>query len=411
MLEKIKNSKVLQMNIKYACAQGLYWMGLCCIVSFASAYLTGIGYSTAAIGFLLAISFLIAAFLQQVVSTAADNARKINVVEITMIFSLILALAFIGQLCHGSKSFGAGLFFIIAATVSTTLQPLLNAMNFFIERHNIEMRFGVARGCGSLFFFVISLIAGNLMNLVSVAAAPVCGLIVTLLLVADLVWIDYDLRGLKLNNKNDAYNPFYGNKDNNLSVDQIKAFIEKYKMFFVFLIGVVGYYFGHVLINNFFYQITVNVGGNTGDNGGILAIQAIVELPAMFCYDKLHKRFGSKVLLATAGIFYFIKMVLTAMAHSVGMLYFSVMFQSLSFAIFIPASVHFVDEIMDQKDAVKGQGFVTIALTIGNLLSSIIGGILFNLVGVAPTLWFGVIVTLAGTILSIYGLVRIKINN
>ena len=169
-----------------------------------------------------------------------------------------------------------------------------------------------------------------------------------------------------------------------------------------------GFYFGHVLINNFLFQITVNVGGDEADTGGLLAMQAIVELPAMIFFTWLKDRFGSKFLLSFSAVFYFVKILATTVATSVGMLYFSMIFQALAFAVFIPASVHFVDEIMSKKDAVKGQAFVTVAMTLSNLLSSLLGGILIRIVGVTVSLWFGTIVTLCGVVVSIYGLAKIK---
>ena len=411
MMEKIKNSTELQFNTKYLFAHGLYWMTMCCSVSFASAYLTGMGYSTSSIGFFLAVSFLLATVLQQIISTAADNVKIINVIEITAGLSVLLALTFAFQVVYDGKNACLALLFICNVTIVTILQPLLNAMNFFIERHGFTMNFGLARAGGSFFFFVISIITGNLMNLISVKAAPVCGFIIALLFVIDLLWIDYDLKDVKVNVKGHEFDPVFSSKENDFSLEFLRKFIVKYKAFFIFLLGVVCYYFGHVVINNFFYQIVVHCGGNTGDNGGILAIQAIVELPAMIFFDKLRQRFGTRLLLSFAGIAFVIKIIITAMATIVAMLYISVLFQSLSFAILIPGAVHFVDEIMDVKDAVKGQGYFTIALTIGNLLSSIIGGVLINIVGVTAALWFGTLVSIVGAVISIYGLFRINTNN
>ena len=128
----------------------------------------------------------------------------------------------------------------------------------------------------------------------------------------------------------------------------------------------------------------------------------------MIFFTWLKDRFGSKLLLSVSAVFYFVKIFATAIATSVGMLYFSMVFQALAFAIFIPASVHFVDEIMSKKDAVKGQAFVTVAMTLSNLLSSLLGGVLIKLFGVTFSLWFGTVITICGVVVSIYGLVKIK---
>lgn len=409
MIYKIKESQELRLNLLYITIQGLYWMIVCCTISLGSAYLSNRGYSTVGIGALFAIAYLIASVLQQVISVETDKSSRFNVVDVLAVLGAVLAFDLIFAVGTNGKSFTTGLTFLVAAMIATIMQPFLNALNFHIEKYDIKMNYGVARASGSFFFFIMSLVAGNLMKAVSEKSAPFLGLIVTILFVANIYGIFKELKSTGKELKVD-YDPFDSSSDSMdyLDFDSIKRFVEKYKMFFVFLIGLMGFYFGHVLINNFLFQITVNVGGDEADTGGLLAMQAIVELPAMIFFTWLKDRFGSKLLLSFSAVFYFVKILATTVATSVGMLYFSMIFQALAFAVFIPASVHFVDEIMSKKDAVKGQAFVTVAMTLSNLLSSLLGGILIRIVGVTVSLWFGTIVTLCGVVVSIYGLAKIK---
>ena len=310
-----------------------------------------------------------------------------------------------------TKGFATGFTFFGAVTLATVIHPFLNALNFHIERYQVKVNYGIARASGSFFFFLMSLVIGNLMRLISENVVNGLGLIIAVLFVVIIILIYRELKatGIDLNSDYDPFNARTGS--DMLDYNSIKAFIEKYKMFFIFLIGMVCFYFGHVLINNFIYVIAENVGGNEADTGGLLALQAIVELPAMIFFYKLKDIFSSKTLLGISAVFYFVKILATSIATTVGMLYFSMIFQALAFAVFIPASVYFVDEIMSKEDAVKGQAFVTIAMTIGNLLSSLIGGVLIKILGVTPTLWFGTVITLGGVVISLWGLVKIKQNN
>ena len=409
MIYKIKESLELRLNLSYITLQGLYWMIVCCTISLGSAYLSNRGYSTVGIGALFALAYLFASVLQQLISVETDRSTSINVVDVLAVLGGLLVINQFFAMGTDTKSFGTGFTFMLGAMLATIIQPFLNALNFHIERYDIKMNYGVARASGSFFFFIMSLIAGNLMKAVSEKAAPALGLIVSILFVANIIWIYKELKSTGKNPKED-FDPFENSTSSNDSFDvnSIKNFIESYKMFFIFLIGLMGFYFGHVLINNFLYQITANVGGDEADTGGLLALQAIVELPAMIFFTWLKDRFGSKLLLSVSAVFYFVKIFATTIATSVGMLYFSMLFQALAFAIFIPASVHFVDEIMSKKDAVKGQAFVTVAMTLSNLLSSLLGGVLIRLFGVTVSLWFGTVITICGVVVSIYGLVKIK---
>ena len=408
MVLKLNYSKENSVSIAYAVAQGLYWMMVCCTVSLGSTYLSNRGYSTIGIGALFAMAYLVATLLQQVISVFTDSSYKVNVVDVLFIMGAVTAIDLLFACFTNGKSFATGFTFFIGAMVATVIQPFLNALNFYIEKYDIKTNYGVARAGGSFCFFIMSLLAGNLMKAISETAVSVLGFLVSALFAGTIIYIHLCLKATGKELTND-YDPFSAKEnDNFFSPDNIKSFVNKYKMFFLFLVALIGFIFGHLLLNNYLYQITVNVGGDEADVGGLLALQAIVELPAMIFFSKLKDRLSSKQLLMISAVFYFIKIFVVALAASVGMLYVGMLFQAVSFAIYIPASVHFVDELMPQKDAVKGQAFVTIAMTIGNLVTSLFGGFLFRFASVSATLWISVIITLCGTILAIYSLSKIE---
>ncbi len=409
MTELIKKNRAYRMNLLYIALQGCYWMMVCCTVSMGSAYLSNRGYSTFSIGLLFAIAYLFAAVIQQVVSVATDNSIKFDVIDVLLILGSIITLDLLIALGTHEKGFVTGITFLIGAMIATVIQPFLNALNFHIQRCGINMNYGVARASGSFFFFIMSLVVGFFMKVTTEKATVALGFLVSILFVIIIFWINEDLKDKNLNVKKD-YDPFEEKKSIDFEFDGINAFVSKYKMFFIYLIGVVCFFFGHIIVNNFMYQIAVNVGGNESTNGGLLALQAIVELPAMIFFTKLKDRFDSKILLSVSAVFYLLKIFFTAIASSIGMLYFSMLFQSLAFALFIPASVHFVDEIMSEKDAVKGQAFVTIAMTFSSLIGSILGGLIINLLGVSASLYFATLITFVGVIISISALVRINIQ-
>lgn len=407
MIEMFEKSREFRLNTLYTLAQGAYWMIVCCTVSMGSAYLSNRGYSTFSIGVLFAFAYLFAAIVQQVVSAATDNSTSFNVLDVLIILGGLIILDLLIAITSNEKGFLVSVTFLIGAMIATIIQPFLNALNFHIQRQGINMNYGVARAAGSFFFFLMSLLAGFFMRTVSPKAAPMLGFLVSILFVGMISWIYSELKEADISTDR-QYDPLDEDKSESFDYKSVKAFVIKYKMFFVYLIGVVCVFFGHIIVNNFLYQIAVNVGGNEATNGGLLALQAIVELPAMIFFSALREKYGSKLLLATSGVFYLIKIFFTAIASSIGMLYFSMLFQSLAFALFIPASVHFVDEIMSEKDAVKGQAFVTIAMSLSSLIGSVLGGSLINLMGVSATLYFSTFVTFVGVVVSILGLVRIN---
>lgn len=406
MLEQFKTSLDYRVNLLYVGLQGMYWMMVCCCVSMGSAYLSNRGFSTFSIGVLFAMAYLLATLVQQVVSVATDGSAEFDVLDVLAVFGIVVIVTlFIALFTHGN-SLMTGLTFLLGALVVTVIQPFLNALNFYIQRMGIDMNYGVARASGSFCFFIMSLVAGFFMKVASEKAAPFLGFLTAIGFTAFILWIFRELKAAGL--RKNTYDPF--EQDSSDAFDSIysKNFIEEHQMFFLFLIGLICFYFGHVIVNNFLYQIGVNVGGDEGTNGGLLALQAIVELPAMIFFNRLRERFNTKILLGVSAVFYLVKIYFTAIASNVGMLYFSMIFQALGFALFIPASVHLVDEIMSKQDAVKGQAFVTMAMTFSSLIASVFGGLIINIFGVTATLWIGTFITLVGVVISIYALFRIN---
>ncbi len=410
MLENLRQSLDFRLNSLYFILQGFYWMIVCAVVSLGSAYLSTRGYSTISIGILFACSYVFAALIQQIISINTDNSSKYDVIDVLGVLGIIILVDLVFAIGTSEKGFATGLTFFISVLFITMVQPFLNALNFYIVRHGIYMNYGVSRSSGSLFFFLMSLTAGNFMKIFSERVLPILGLIMTIGFLATLFMIKVELKKSgRLVSKD--YDPFEKKNSDDFSVASIKAFVQEYRMFFVVLIGVTCFFFGHLLLNNFIYQITINVGGDSADTGGMLALAAILELPAMICFSKLRDIFGTKILFGASAVFFFIKIFVTSIASSVGGLYFSMLFQAASFALFIPASVHLVDELMTTRDAVKGQAFMTVAMTICNALTGLFGGVLIFLFGVTASLWFSTLVTFCGVVVTIYGLFRINLKN
>ena len=75
--------------------------------------------------------------------------------------------------------------------------------------------------------------------------------------------------------------------------------------------------------------------------------------------------------------------------------------QAFSFAIFAPASVRYVDEVIARRDAVRGQALVTAMITLGSIFASYFGGLLLDTSTPKYTLLIGVIVSVAGTLIML----------
>ena len=84
-------------------------------------------------------------------------------------------------------------------------------------------------------------------------------------------------------------------------------------------------------------------------------------------------------------------------------------FQLFAYAVFIPAAAYYVNEMMDEMDQVKGQAFVTSAITIGGVFSNLISGVILDHLGIKPMLITGTIVCAVGVVIAVYAIKKAKI--
>lgn len=397
------NSLKAKLNVTYCCSQALYWMTYCTIISTASGYLAAYSYSSTELGLILAVSYAISTALQQILAGFIDKSKKITLAALMLVILAVLGLCEAFLFTCSSRSVAMTGVFTIMAVWIMTLQPLINAYCFTLSKNGEAVNFGVARSMGSLFFSVMSLIVGNILEFRSANLAALAGFIVIILMAISIIIANSFAKGHAINADTTSAETI----SESVTVEKTNL-IKKYSTFFIFLAGIVCFTYGHSLINSFWHQITGEVGGNDGDMGGLLAVQAIVELPAMIFFNKLKDKFGTKNLLIMAAIMYSVKAGVTFLAGSVPMLYFSVLFEAFAFAIFIPGGVQLVNEELDGRDAVKGQAFITGAITIAYLLSNVSGGLLIDNLGVKMALLAGFIVSSVGSLISFIGLVKMK---
>ena len=81
-----------------------------------------------------------------------------------------------------------------------------------------------------------------------------------------------------------------------------------------------------------------------------------------------------------------------------------------AYALFIPASAYYVDEVMSEADKVKGQAYVNVAITLGGVFSNLLCGRILDGSGVTPMLTVASVVCAAGLII-VFGSIRVKCSN
>ena len=405
------------LNIEYSCIHGTYWMYYGAVCSFASVFLLAKGFSNWNIGIILAVANVLAIVLQPIIADIADRAKKLSIIGISELMTVLLMVGTAGLFIADGSMIALSVVFILLIAWHTVLQPLFNSLTFALEETGIHINFGIARSMGSLAYAALVAVLGTLVENHGVMVLPVAGEVTLVMLLVSLILTKKAYDKGKNMQRADAYGSEAAKQE--LSEEKIAElceeesinliqFIKRNKFFFLVNVGVIGLYFSNAVLNNYMIQIVEAVGGNSEDMGRILSVMAFCEIPTMVCFDWLRKKFSCQLMLKVAAVGFTVKIALCWMANSVAMIFAAQFVQLVSFALFLPAMVHFIDEIMSKGEAVKGQALFTTMVTVTTVISSLVGGAILDMSGAKMLTFIATIATAAGTAVIIATVDKVK---
>ena len=371
------------LTLRYSLIQGAVWMGYAPIIGFTSVYLIAKGSSNTEIGLIVAVGGIASALLQSVIATYADKEGSLSLKQIVYIISSVLLLAAGGLLLFsGTRTAEIILFGMLVTTIQISV-PFVNALGMHSINQGKELNYGFARGMGSIGFAVLSFILGKGTDKYGPDIIPFSVIIVSFILFSATLSF-----------------PFKREKENERvetkMTENSKSFAKKYPMFMLFLAGSVLTFVGHNLINTYLFQIMLPKGGTEAEMGTAIGIAAFMELPALFAFSLIIKRFKSTLLVRIGSGIMFLKILATFLAPNVAALYAVQIFQMLGYALYVVAAAYYVNEVTERSDRIKGQAYVTAASTLGVVLSSVSGGCLIDAFNVTVMNIFGIGVAFLG---------------
>ncbi len=400
-------------TLRYTLINALYFAAFCTIHALAAVYLLANGFSNTEVGILLAVANITSALCQPIIAGVIDKPgwltnRRFIIIAVTV----IMAGSMILMVSHENKI----LIFIVYAIIymiQFAYQPVMTALYFEYEKAGCKIYYGLARGLGSASFAVTSAIMGGAVAKRGVGILLIIN-VITMLLSAIVVFT-FKKPDEKEGGNNDSKKSLgSGSSDTSSENDESEAhnnfidFVRTYPAFAVFLIATICFYFAHNMINDFMIQIIRNLGGGEKELGYSNFLQAILELPVMALIGLVLKKISSGKMLVFSGAAFFVKILILIFATSMVGMYTSQSFQLFAYAVFIPAAAYYVNETMSEHDQVKGQAYVTSAITIGGVFSNLISGVILDHLGIKPMLITGTIVAAVGVVIAFYAMVVMK---
>ena len=385
-----------KITLLYAIIQGGYWSSFCATYGFATVFLLSRGFTTSQIGISIALANVLAVVCQPTVATIADEAKKISLHSLTILlivadFILFGLLFFTGNIFIATMAL-----FVLTNTVSQTVQPLINSISFYYINRGVDMNFGLPRSMGSMSYAIVSTIIGYLVEDYGSNVILIFGVVIFAIIGITVAVMPRVVKPYVTEQEatDDKVSSAPGAKK-----ESIFSFFGRYKIFSVALLGSTCIFIFHFATNNYMLQIAENVGGNAATMGTALSIAAMCEIPSMMFSNQIMKKIRYNYLLVLSGLFFCVKAFVYIVAVNIPMLYASQVLQMVSYAFFIPASVYYVNENMNDNDKVKGQAIMTGTTTLGGVIGSLIGGIIIDYSGVRTLQWVGFAFAVTGAIL------------
>ena len=350
----------------------------------------------AEIGIILAVASVVSVFLQPVLANLSDMSKRLDAISVAGISTVIMMVMQVGLFIIKGKSIALWVIYVLLMAWELALQPLFNSLARRLSESGFKINFGICRAGGSLAYAIFTSIIGTFVEKYGTVILPRTGLAILALLLGMILLCSRSLKKA-MEQKADAV-AASGETVEPEKYEEISMsmFVKRNKLFIVLNVFIMILFFQNTITNNFMYQIVTGVGGTSEDMGRIFGVMAALEIPGLFFFNNIHKKFSCSTLLKFAAAAFVGKVLTLYLANSVFMVYAAHFFQLFSFSIFLAGIVQFINEIMERGEAVRGQAVYTTAITIGGVFANIAGGIILDVSGPKVMLLVSTILTVIG---------------
>ena len=382
-------------NLSFALLQWCFWSAFGLIFGFLVAYLEWAGYSNFQTGTVMALVALVGIVGQPVWGYAADRVGSTRLVmRIAMVGA---AISSVGLLLYGDKAFIAVLLFSLLGAF--TLQPLPPLIDSWTVRTNSArggVNYGVTRAMGSIGFSVTVAVVGNLMDSWGMNVMFYGNLIMmgVTFLVMSLIWEvkvgNADARSAPAPTTDEDGEPVAavagrttgtGDPDGTTGPGRQPNPIELVRNpdIVAFLVIAMLIFTAFRAAQIYLPMLVTARGGSNSHLGMALSVMAISEVPMLALSSLLLKRFEDVTVLLWSFIFFTLRIVLHLVVTSPWGVVVIQAAQGISFALFLPASVHFMHRVAPEGLKTTAQALAAASsFGVGSVVASFLGSVVIE---------------------------------
>lgn len=382
----------------FSLVQATYWMTACAVLSYAVIYLQALSFSNFSIGIITAFGRVLGSLSGPLIASYLDShpmfpTARMNTPLLLAQVALFALLQFFGR-----NNLITGMFFAMVAGLFIATNSVVLRFCGDCAVGGYKLNYGVARGIGSLAFIIPSVLMGILFKRIPATYLPAVGIILLVLQFAVNVYAGMFFKGQRS----------VSLQEDDIGSSPLIKFLREDPMFTRLLIGTSLLFFGYYSYNIFMINVVRNVGGDTAIMGIISGVGAAIEIPFMFLFSSLRKKWKISTLLTLSIIAFSLKVFITAMVSTIPALFATQILQGFGYALFAAAIVEYVSAVIPKRNLAKGQSLVYTMEMLSGVLASLVAGKLYDVTSVKTTLMVGFSVTVIGAAVFISGIKKVK---
>ncbi len=390
-------TKGRKLTIHALLLEGSFWLGYCAYGSFIVTMLTDYGYSSATATGLMTAMAVVSFIAQPITGYLCDNYFSQRWVYVTLTaFAVPLYLLLNGAM--GSFPLTAVCMFFI--TLAAQQVPgLVDSWIVRLQGEHPELNYGLCRGTGSLSYALAAQVMGAVTVQYSHHTRMVVGAAVTALSLLVAVTLKGGERPKAP--KNEAAKVRMGGGET------FKAVFGNGTYTLLLAVGFM-LFLGSSCVGTFLPVLVKDLGGDSSHVGTLFGLIALSEVPGMFLMRAILKRVKAKWVILFGCCFYVIRLALTCFVPSLGVLLAVQMLQGVSFAVFWPASMNYVNAITEERvRSTSVMTYTSVTLGVSGIFGNAVGTLILSATGeVRMVFVFAVISAVLGLGIALLGLVR-----
>lgn len=389
ILEKV------QVKHQYSVVQALYWMTSCALAGYAAVYLQDRGLSNTLIGVTVGGAACLSMVIQPLAAQVVESISGLTVKKVIQALIVMMAVMFGVLTVIPVPVAGVVILYMGMNTLNYCMPPMLSAMGMEFINRGYYLNFGLSRGLGSISYAVCAAVLGIVIDRFFLGVLGYIYVVLAILLFLAVSAMK-DL---------EAEEPTFQQEiveREKKPEESIWKTVCKNKTFLCLMIGFCLANMNNAAIATYTVNIIKNLGGSDTVLGFANFVSAASEMPVMLLFGYFMKKGNCIRLLKVSAVFFLIKPLVLVFANALPLVILGLGLQGLSFGLFTPAAVYYVNSTLISEQRVKGQAiFSTITAGAATCGGNVLGGWLQDAFGLQTMLWVCAAMALVGVLFVI----------